>query len=739
MTGFLFFVLAAILLIRLVLLSSRYRELGRRIDRLADEKVDATRLATLVSRVWQLEKSVAELQGDRPAVLSQPEPRHAEQASSPETVQSPGEPPAEAPLPAHEPRPAFAPSLGMAAETSRSRASRTSGEWEALVGGNWLNKLGVFVLVIAIALFLGYSFSKMGPAGRSAVGLAISLALLAAGIALERRAEYVIFARGLLGGGWAALYFTVYAMQAVEAAKVLDNPLLGGFLLLTVATGMVLHSLRYRNQALTAFAYFVAFATLAITPVTGFSVIALIPLAASLLLVAHRFAWPHLALFGVIATYATCASRGDNGAPLRSAQAVFATYWLVFETYDVLRAWRRSNHPTEQPIFTLNALGFGLLSWAKWSAAAPESRYQLAAGVAVAYLVSTVLRILLRPPASFASSEGTPQRILAGGFEGPLTLAAACSAASVALKLHGQTVNNVLLAEGELLFLAGLFFQQVYLRKLAGALFAALGLKLLLADIPGAGTIVLAGHVLKDWTPSAAFAAALFYCNRGLHRRGSVYSYAGSALVVLILGFEVSLRNVGIAWLVFGALLFAIGWRFRLFDFRMQSYVSGVLGLCAVALYQAQYEGGFAETPAHPWISLAVATGIAALAAQFVRHSAPGRLMEEERRVVGYGAGGAAIAASAALLWRIVPGSMLTVTWGMEGVLLLMCGFPLRDRTLRLSGIVLFLICVGKLFLYDLRNLETLYRIFSFFVLGIILVGVSWLYTHFRNQIQRYW
>jgi uncharacterized membrane protein len=47
-------------------------------------------------------------------------------------------------------------------------------------------------------------------------------------------------------------------------------------------------------------------------------------------------------------------------------------------------------------------------------------------------------------------------------------------------------------------------------------------------------------------------------------------------------------------------------------------------------------------------------------------------------------------------------------------------------------------ICIGKLFFYDLRQLETLYRILSFFVLGVILVSVSWLYTRFRGHIERY-
>lgn len=90
------------------------------------------------------------------------------------------------------------------------------------------------------------------------------------------------------------------------------------------------------------------------------------------------------------------------------------------------------------------------------------------------------------------------------------------------------------------------------------------------------------------------------------------------------------------------------------------------------------------------------------------------------------------------LLWYESSGSLLTVAWGVEGVALLVAGFPLRDRVPRLSGLALLMFCILKLFLWDLRHLETLPRIFSFIVLGLILVGVSWIYTRFREHVERY-
>jgi hypothetical protein len=141
----------------------------------------------------------------------------------------------------------------------------------------------VFVLVVGLALLLRYSFTQFGPLGRVAICLTASFGLLAAGAMFESNPRYGMFARGLLGGGWAALYVTVYAMHAVRSARIIESALAGAILLLVVATGMIVHSLRYRSQTVTGLAYFVAFGTLAITDMTSLPFLALIPLAASLL------------------------------------------------------------------------------------------------------------------------------------------------------------------------------------------------------------------------------------------------------------------------------------------------------------------------------------------------------------------------------------------------------------------------------------------------------------------------
>jgi uncharacterized membrane protein len=697
------------LFIRWLVLSGKMSAMQQRIEQVAADQTQPL----LTRRVYELELAVKELRAMRPAevpvappvspvVEEKPEPEVIvpelviSEQEAPQVFSSP--PP---PLPEVEPEPVPVSSFSMATSqpagptlSQRVRESMQGEEWEAVVGSSWLNKLGVLVLVIGIALFLGYSFTQVGPGGRAAIGLGVSVAMLAGGFLIEKKPRYKIFARGLLGGGWAALYFTTYAMQAVDAAKVIDNPFLGGALLLAVAAGMIVHSLRYQSQTVTGLAYFVAFATLspAVTPasVTAVSVIALAPLAASLLFVAYRFQWSEMALLGLIATYGACASRGDSDAPLWSVQLLFCAYWLLFEGFDLLRAARRSAYSAwESAILPFNALAFIGLSYMKWSAAAPQHLHALAAGIGAAYLVSTVLRALLRPPSSFTPETKTLERALSGGYEGPISLVAALTVAALFLKFHGAPALFGLLAEAEALFLAGLFFKQAYPRQLGAALFAGGLGKMLIVDLQAGATTKAGNWNVKAWTPVAASNALLFYANRALRGADTFYGYAGSAVAALILGFEMPEPYVGLSWFILAALLFAFGWWRRLGDFRVQGYLGGTLGLGGIAIHLADVAIGAAPPLRHPWIALSCAAAISYLGALCGLRSPADRLEEWERSGLRRVGSWASTSALVALAWRVLPGDYLGLGWLALALLLLELGLRGIPEDLRVQAYVL--------------------------------------------------
>ncbi len=486
----------------------------------------------------------------------------------------------------------------------------------------------------------------------------------------------------------------------------IDNPVFGGALLLAVAAGMILHSLRYKSQTVTGLAYFVAFATLspAVTPasVTAISVIALVPLAASLLFVAYRFQWSEMALLGLIATYGACASRGDSGAPLWSVQLLFCTYWVLFEGFDLLRAARRTAYSVwESAILPFNALAFIGLSYMKWSAAAPHDLHILAAGIGAAYLVSTVLRALLRPPSSFAPEANTLERALSGGYEGPITLAAGLTVAALFLKFHGAPALFGLLAEAEALFLAGLFFKEAYPRQLAVALFAGGLGKMLTVDLPAGGTTKIGNWSLKAWTPVAASSALLFYVNRALRSVDTFYGYAGSAVVALILGFEMPGDYVGLSWFVLAALLFAFGWWRRLGDFRVQGYLGATLGLGGIAIHQVDVASGVAPPLRHPWISLSCAAVISYLGAVCGLRSGPDRLDEWERTGLRRAGSWAATGALLTLAWRVLPGDYLGLGWLALALVILELGLRGVPEDMRIQAYIVAGLGALRIFFFN--------------------------------------
>lgn len=574
----------------------------------------------------------------------------------PPPLPAPVEPEPEAVPPPISGRP---PEPERASWSDRLRDRAKAQEWEAVVGGSWLNKLGVLVLVIGIALFLGYAFTRMGPSGRVGIGIGVSLALLLGGIVIERKPLYRIVARGLIGGGWAALYFTTYAMHAVPAAAVIDNPYLATVLLLAVASGMILHSLRYRSQTVSGLAYFIAFATLSMSGSTTFSVLALIPLAASLLYLAYRFDWLKMAVLGVAATYAACASRPDTGAPLASTQALFVCYWLLFEIFDLLRLRRRTlGFTAESLIFPLNALGFLGLSLVKWHRAAPEYFYAALAAGAALFLIGALLRVRI-----------SGARL--SGYQSPLTVAAALAAWSILSKATGMWINVSLLIEAELLFLAGLGWGEAYPRWLAGAVFLLPVGKLVGIDVPAGGTRAIGGRSWMTWTPAAMLTAAVFYINRVLRSAGGFfYSSAAGAVVLLVLGFETPLSYLCVAWLIFGALLFELGCRTGKREFRWQSYAALLLGTGAGAL-------------AHSWLPLGIAAALhysVALRARFAKDGIfPGNEREMAQRCTSLATSGFLAAA----VWRLAPSGFAGVGWLILGAVLFELGLRRLPSQLR--------------------------------------------------------
>jgi uncharacterized membrane protein len=90
------------------------------------------------------------------------------------------------------------------------------------------------------------------------------------------------------------------------------------------------------------------------------------------------------------------------------------------------------------------------------------------------------------------------------------------------------------------------------------------------------------------------------------------------------------------------------------------------------------------------------------------------------------------------LLALEVPKGMVTVAWGVEAVSIFLFALSVGQRSYRLSGLALLLLCVGKIMVLDVWGLQPRDRYLTFIVLGTALLGVSFLYARYREAIRQY-
>ena len=81
---------------------------------------------------------------------------------------------------------------------------------------------------------------------------------------------------------------------------------------------------------------------------------------------------------------------------------------------------------------------------------------------------------------------------------------------------------------------------------------------------------------------------------------------------------------------------------------------------------------------------------------------------------------------------------MVTVSWGIEGLAIFIGALLVKERSFRLTGLAILLLCVGKIAIIDAWHLAARDRYITFIILGASLLLVSFLYSKYREAMQRY-
>lgn len=683
-------------------------------------------------------------------------------------------PPKPAQQPMAKPKPAVS---GLAAELM-----------EARIGGTWLNRIGIVAFIFGLAFFLKYSFDNnwIGPAGRVVIGILAGLGLLAGGEKGQRKG-YRIFAQGLTGGGIAALYFAIFA--AFSFYHLLGQIPAFGIMILVTTTAVLL-AVRYDSYAIAVLGIVGGF----LTPFflnTGvpnevglFSYIALLD--CGILALAYFKKWRSINIVAFAFTMLILAlwiAGGDSEKAVWTNQLFYTLFFAIFAClaifYNVVH--RVKTQSDDLFLIIANASVFFFISYNNLIPHYDRYIGFLPFTMALIYFVIGYLAWL----------RNKEDRLLVLSLWG---ISVVFLTLTMPLQLHGKWITIAWAVESVLLLGLGCYSKSPSTRQSAlGVMGIALFRLYFDARVyldsfyypPTRPFWPLANiHML----PFAACIAGVFAISYLYYRyRGALqedektwwhgFLVLGTILTAAYLSLETyyfcgqwgkqvfgrefavpetRALSIAVVWFISSIALTWLGGRNSSLGSRLLGLLCSVAGLMLIfgpgaAFY---FESEARYWPLLSWHSVPYLAGIAAalyIARKSWRQDTQGT-MEEFVPV------GAVIAANLAALaylslevfgfyrgWgehlgladnlRNAIQMTLSVVWTVYAIGLIAAGFIWKNRSLRFMAIVIFAVTILKVFLFDLANLDTIYRIISFIVLGGLLVVVSFLYQRYKDRI----
>ncbi len=630
-----------------------------------------------------------------PVEVKVPEPAPPEPAYAAPTVKPPS-PAQPAPPAIHPPVPPLlssqSPQPQVPPPTFAQPPSR-SFDLEQVLGTNWLNKIGIGILVLGLAFFLAYQLQNLGPGGKVLLGVALSAGMIAVGVRYESNQRYRLLARASAAGGWSLLYFISYAIYHVPAAHILDSRELDFFLMLAVAAAIVAYSLRYKSQATTALALVLSYLTVGIHHTSVYSLAASIVLAGTVVALALRMQWYALELLGILATYFNHllwafpnigeTSFRINPAEFRTSVTLLILYWLLFRASYIFRHISRDD---QERLSTASALAnvCCLLALLKLHSLHPEWAFPC---------------ILLLGFTELALSAIAARRRRAA-FIVLATLGSVLIVAAVPFRYSGSNLSILWLAAAEAFLLAGVFLREIVFRRIGMITVVVVAGQMILDT--GASLLeqrfTIASNIPPDYAGAALFATAglLAYFNshwlrarwRDLFEHEfdsnliAGFSYLGGLLLLNAAWFATPSLWTAVTWAALALLLnFAAG-KLSLRPLTVQGNliaVASIARLITLNLWTGDQWNG---------VSLRLITVGGTVLLLYV--GAPfARGAEESDQQWSWLTAAYTWAASiltALLLWFELPSQNVAVGWMVLGLLLLEIGLQFSAGFLRWQG-----------------------------------------------------
>lgn len=402
------------------------------------------RLRTLDQRFRQLEAKVAG--GRSPGSADRAGDRHRSDRDE-ETLTAPLIPDQEGPPPA-APR------------------ERRPFDLEALIAGQWLNRIGIVAVLLGTSFFLKYAFDNdwIGPSGRVAIGLLAGTGLLAASQWFLSRG-YRYFSEGIAALGAGVLFLSLYA--AWDFYELIpQSAAFGGMIIVTGALAGLARGRDSQRLAVLALLGGLVTPGLLSTGVDSQTTlfVYLLALVGGFLTLSWSMTWRWLApigLAGVVFYFFSWYDQFYESAKLLTTLFHATLFFLLFASLGALRSRRGSAlHLVETFLVLVNAFWFGL------------SLHLMLYDNHRWWLTLAVLALGAAHLALARISSAAATRYLFAG------LALAFATAAVPIRLEGEWIRTALAVEGAALVWAG-FRGSVQALRLTGLALLAIVVGLL--------------------------------------------------------------------------------------------------------------------------------------------------------------------------------------------------------------------------------------------------------------------
>ena len=653
------------------------------------------------------------------------------------------------------------------AETAE-QAKRTP-RLEALIGGNWLLKIGILAIVLGALYFLKYAFDNqwIGNIGRVLIGMFSGLGLLYGGETFRRKG-YKLYGQTLAGGGVSILYLSIYAAFNFYAL-IPQVPAL--FFMALVTAVSCLQAARYFSKTLAVLGLLGGMLTpywLGIgesNQVSLLTYILILDLGIGLL--ARYRSWfflNSLSFGGTFILFSSWAAHSYTLEALWTTQIfliLFAALYVCFaEGMRVELEKAKSSKASFAGLFT--AIVAILLFISSQAVLAHDARYYWGF-------------LLIFDGLALASSlRMKPNWIAPGVFV--LNLLGISVWILDSYNASGSVLVWGFLSGVFALFLSQGFLRQKFVSAPADSWDVGVGLG------TGLGYFALSYHLLggdyPGWMGLFALALALVY----LLAAGAVYrisiktqplalSFVGVSLTLITLAIPIELEQnwVTLGWAIESVVLTWIGFASRSVRMRLAGLIILSLTLLRLFLWDAvqpaaQYTRIFNQ---RTFTFAAVITAIYLVALFYrrnlsrVEHWEPavrdGLILlasvvsvflvsqeawvyhDDKLRDLSLALGREVIRDEQyALLSDQVRNSqqlILSLLWGIYSIASVAAGILRSYRPIRLFGIALFFLTIVKVFSFDIWTLQQLHRIISVIGLGCLLLAVAFLYQRFRKLI----